>query len=172
MMDNRRHSTCTVNLSYYIAMASNYYSIPLKYINSNYLIIKLMKKLHDADKPNSWISKIHRKRTGVLNNYTGGILILNLDVLESSWPHSLWKNCSAIWSKDNVVDSHNHSLDIYRITRSTAQWNQQDTCQLADKKWQNMIRNMFITLFTYAKCDFSHLLSQGLIWEKIISHTT
>ena len=54
MLDNRRHSTCTVNLSYYIAMASNYYSISIKQYELEIVIIngqdKLKQKLDDGDK--------------------------------------------------------------------------------------------------------------------------
>ena len=83
MLDNKG-----IVLVQQIAMASNYYSISIKQYEFEIVIIngqdKLKKKLDDGDKTKQLNKKLHRKRTEVLNNYTGEILILNLYILDSS----------------------------------------------------------------------------------------
>ena len=91
-------------------------------------------RMHDCEKPNRCVPSINRKLTGLLNNYAGKIRILYLHFSESSWQHSQWRNYIAIWNTYIFVDSLPHSLDIYRMSRSTSQWNQQDTCRLANRK--------------------------------------
>ena len=103
----------------------------------------------------------------VLKNYTEKILIYNLHFGDSQWQHSLLRNCIAIWNNDNVVDSHPHSLDIYRMFRSTSQWNQQDTCQLADKN----DRTRKLTNVYYLYLIFSHKRCY-LVCENITPRTT
>ena len=121
-------------------------------------------RMHVCDKPNRCVPSINRKLTGLFNNYAGKIRILYLHFSESSWQHSQLRNYIAIWNTYIFVDSLPHSLDIYRMSRSTSQWNQQDTCQLADRqKWQKYaskkeswkirtrIKQYKMNQFTYAK---------------------
>ena len=105
----------------------------------------------------------------VLNNYIGKILIYNLHFGDSQWQHSLLRNCIAIWNNGNYVDSLSHSVDIHRMSRSSSQWNQQDTCQLADKNdrtWfeKRKLTNVYYLIFSHKRCY--------LVCENIIPRTT
>ena len=92
-----------------------------KFLINNLENLMILFRMHDVDKPNRWVPLINRKLTGLFSSYAGKILILYLHFSESSEQHSQWRNYIAIWNTYIFVDSLPHSLDIYRMSRSTSQ---------------------------------------------------